>query len=214
MSEKIEFNKEYRYKELCEVFDMKPCTNRQKTIKAIGKNYLIEKHGAKYVVLKKYTEEEKTQNQNISASLQGRLKQYNKNFNIKYIDSFRGGIYKIYNSQTGEIYIGQTKQFRKRFRQHVGNYDNTTTITHQMIQDGAIMEVIEFIDEDDLLLRLERESFWIDYYRTQQSFKVVNIRKNAIEKQPVPHILVDMEYQTLLEQYGIPYNITYQIKGA
>lgn len=60
MSEKIEFNKEYRYKELCEVFDMKPITNRQKTIKAIGKNYLIEKHGAKYIILKKYTEEEKT----------------------------------------------------------------------------------------------------------------------------------------------------------
>lgn len=54
----VELNKEYKYKELCEVLGEEPKTNRVDHIKTLRKYYDIKKIRTKYVVLKKYNADE------------------------------------------------------------------------------------------------------------------------------------------------------------
>lgn len=56
----LEFNKVYKYKELCEACNVKPTTNREKVIKAISQKYDIEKVGrGEYIVHRQLSEEDK-----------------------------------------------------------------------------------------------------------------------------------------------------------
>lgn len=56
----LEFNKPYKYKDLCNFFNLEPKTGTTKIyqIKRLQKEYEIEKLGTNYVFIKKYTKEE------------------------------------------------------------------------------------------------------------------------------------------------------------
>lgn len=92
-------------------------------------------------------------------------------FNISKELEYCGGIYKIQLDNT--IYIGQTNNFRHRFRQHKSqNYIfGTPSKTKELIENGGIMSIIEL--EDDELKRLEKETTWTNYY-ILNDYNVIN----------------------------------------
>lgn len=73
------------------------------------------------------------------------------------------GIYKITNKINGKVYIGQSVDIGRRWRQHMTAKDDI--YFHKAIQkygvDNFIWEVIEKCKKSELD---ERESYWIEYY--------------------------------------------------
>lgn len=84
-------------------------------------------------------------------------------------DGDKSGIYKITRLKTGEIYIGQTTSFDKRFQDHVKSALGVGTLAsstlHRLMEkDGPenfSFEIIEEVDKDKLK---EKEAFYIDFY--------------------------------------------------
>ena len=58
----LEFNKSYKYKELCNALDLEPKTGRTKIyqLKKIQSQYEILKNGNYFTVLREYTDQEKS----------------------------------------------------------------------------------------------------------------------------------------------------------
>lgn len=73
------------------------------------------------------------------------------------------GIYKVTNKVNGKVYIGQSVDIGRRWRQHMTAEDDI--YFHNAIQkygvDNFIWEVIEKCKKSELD---ERESYWIEYY--------------------------------------------------
>ena len=73
------------------------------------------------------------------------------------------GIYKVTNKVNGKVYIGQSVDIGRRWRQHMTAEDDI--YFHKAIQkygvDNFIWEVIEKCKKSELD---ERESYWIEYY--------------------------------------------------
>ena len=73
------------------------------------------------------------------------------------------GIYKVTNKVNGKVYIGQSVDIGRRWRQHMTAADDI--YFHKAIQkygvDNFIWEVIEKCKKSELD---ERESYWIEYY--------------------------------------------------
>lgn len=84
-------------------------------------------------------------------------------------DGDKSGIYKITRLKTGEIYIGQTTSFDKRWQEHVksalGVGNLTSTQLHRvMFEDGPENFTFEILEETAKDKLKERESFYIDFY--------------------------------------------------
>lgn len=73
------------------------------------------------------------------------------------------GIYKVTNKVNGKVYIGQSVDIGRRWRQHMTAEDDI--YFHKAIQkygvENFIWEVIEQCKKSELD---ERESYWIEYY--------------------------------------------------
>ena len=73
------------------------------------------------------------------------------------------GIYKIENLINGKIYIGQSINIEKRFKQHIYN-DSNMAIHRAIVKYGADnfdMSIVELCDKE---LLDEKEIYWIEYY--------------------------------------------------
>ena len=82
------------------------------------------------------------------------------------------GIYKITDLTTGVAYIGQSVDIRERFRQHIKAslvYGPATNKLYQTMQKSGqhnfIFEVLEEVPRAQLN---ERETYWIDFYKTKE----------------------------------------------
>ena len=81
------------------------------------------------------------------------------------------GIYKITDLTTGQAYIGQSVDIKERFRQHIKAslaYGPATNKLYQTMQKSGqhnfIFEVLEEVPRASLN---ERETYWIDFYKTK-----------------------------------------------
>lgn len=81
------------------------------------------------------------------------------------------GIYKITDLMTGQAYIGQSVDIKERFRQHIKAslaYGPATNKLYQTMQKSGqhnfIFEVLEEVPRASLN---ERETYWIDFYKTK-----------------------------------------------
>lgn len=81
------------------------------------------------------------------------------------------GIYKITNLDNGQAYIGQSVDIRERWRQHIKASLSFTPPANKLYQQmkkfgpqNFTFEVLEIVERDKLN---ERESYWIDFYKTK-----------------------------------------------
>lgn len=194
-------NKCYKYIELCRYFgeDVKSGSSKTAQIKRWGKYYDLEKVGSKYLVLDIYDvpQEEFQRCPNASWSAMNKVGDDRlAHLDITHEDLHKSGIYKIYNEATKEIYIGQTTNFQKRFRQHWCNDCNLYTTTYTMLHNGAVFSIIEICDNADE--RLNKESDYILEYMANSDYICMNKRNYKASKWK--RFYVDKEQAKLVEQ--------------
>lgn len=75
------------------------------------------------------------------------------------------GIYKI-TSPTGKIYIGQSVNIKKRFKQYKSLYNsrNQKALHYSFLKHGIEKHSFEVMEECDINKLNERERYWQDFY--------------------------------------------------
>jgi group I intron endonuclease len=78
----------------------------------------------------------------------------------------KGFIYKMVNP-TGNIYIGQTKNIEDRLKRYKGlRCKSQKKLYNSLKKHGFESHEITILEEVDIGLIMEREIFWIDYFKT------------------------------------------------
>ena len=76
-------------------------------------------------------------------------------------------IYKITNLINGKSYIGQTNDYKRRFREHrEKNYCNAEDLLYKAFDKYGIDNFSFEVIEDKTPNYNEREKYWIKYYHT------------------------------------------------
>lgn len=82
------------------------------------------------------------------------------------------GIYKITDLTTGQAYIGQSVDIRERFRQHIKTsltFGKGTNKLYQTLQKSEQYNfTFEILEEVERAKLNERETYWIDFYKTKE----------------------------------------------
>ncbi|MCQ2744564.1 MAG: GIY-YIG nuclease family protein [bacterium] len=194
-------NRAYKYIELCEYFgeDVKSGSSKTAQINRWRRYYDLEKVGSKYLVVSdKHEPPPKLPNPQASWSAMNKVGDDRlAHLDIAHEDLHKSGIYKIYNKETKEIYIGQTTDFQKRFRQHWCNDCNLYSTTYDMLHNGAVFSVIEICDDADE--RLNKESDYIIEYILNADYICMNKRNYKASKWKC--FYVDKERSELVEQF-------------
>lgn len=85
---------------------------------------------------------------------------------MKRVSNMYKYIYKITNKKNGHVYIGQSKNPEKRFKNHYGQYSKTYSVLNTVInkygKENFLFEIIEGPIEN----YNEREKYWIKYYHS------------------------------------------------
>ena len=93
------------------------------------------------------------------------------------------GVYKIVNLINGKVYIGSTKNCKIRWSQHLDSLcrgDHNKHIQaafNKYGEENFSFEIIETVD--DLKSRVEREQYWIDFYKSYDRRYGYNILSKA-----------------------------------
>ena len=80
------------------------------------------------------------------------------------------GIYKITHKDTGQSYIGLSKNIEDRYYKHSHRHNMDSRIDRAMDKYGADKFYLEIIEElpYDIHLLMEREKHWIAHYNTYE----------------------------------------------
>lgn len=117
------------------------------------------------------------------------------------------GIYKITNKLNNKCYIGSSKTLKKRLKYEHKAVLNKNKHWNEHLQlawnkygqDSFIFEIIENVSNEDLLI--EREQYWMDYYKSYDRKYGYNISPKADRsKQSKESILKGLN--TKLQKYG------------
>ena len=76
------------------------------------------------------------------------------------------GIYKIENKINGMIYIGQSNNLERRYKEHFSNISSNQWIDKDIKEKGKENFNYEVIEYCDILELDEREKYWINYYNS------------------------------------------------
>ena len=173
----LELNKEYSYGALTrEILNEEPKKGGSKTkqMKQIESLYKVKQKGRKYILIEKYN--------NPLLIRDGRGKHNKKHYeqylpNEKYNCSI--GVYKIVLDN--QIYIGSTTfGFRKRFIGHRSKFN--TLPTKEMLDNGGTFDILQIcngMDENEIR---HIEDSYIEEYRNNPNWIVVNELKNVAIK--------------------------------
>lgn len=90
------------------------------------------------------------------------------------------GIYKI-TSPSGKIYVGQSIDIEKRFKQYKSIYNsrNQTALFNSFKKYGIKKHIFEVIEECNIELLNKRERYWQDYYNVLK--KGLNSKTTSID---------------------------------
>lgn len=101
-------------------------------------------------------------------------------------EMFFSGIYKIYLLDREYIYIGSAKRFAKRFKEHFvelqANQHYNSKLQNIFNKHGIDkfrIEIVELHFEYDSKYLFEREQYWIDYYKNNKEFDLINASLKA-----------------------------------
>lgn len=88
------------------------------------------------------------------------------------------GIYKITNKANGKIYIGQSNDIERRWKEHKKRSKRLQSPLYLAIkQDGIENFSFEVLEECSLEMLNEREQYWIEYYNSTDAKYGYNILK-------------------------------------
>lgn len=93
------------------------------------------------------------------------------------------GIYKIENKINHKVYIGESIDIKRRWKQHVkdlkGNYHRNSHLQHSWNKHGEDSFQFEIIEKCDKDVLAEREMYWIEYFDSTNSDKGYNLTKGG-----------------------------------
>lgn len=82
------------------------------------------------------------------------------------------GIYKITNLSNEQAYIGQSVDMKERFRQHIKSGLSSSAPSNKLYQQmkkfGLENFTFEILEEVERAKLNERETYWIDFYKTKE----------------------------------------------
>lgn len=97
-------------------------------------------------------------------------------------------VYRVQCLETGRVYIGATKDFRRREKQHRQDLANNIHRNPDLQSDynhyGETQFTINVIEICQMHEADEREQFWIDYYGGVESTSVYNLRGAGLAGSP------------------------------
>ena len=193
MNSLIDYNKTYKNKEMCDILGIKyDSHNPKRSLEEIERSYELKKISSqKYKFVKELSEDDK-----IKKTKSYRNKTMER-FNINPIYKNKSGIYKIQLENT--IYIGQTNNFIERYYQHNSKLNRMNKSTKTLLDNGALMEVIEF--EDDLEKRLLKESKYAIEYKLM-GFNVINnfnkiVKENYSKNNKEKFVIIKLKLKDL-----------------
>jgi group I intron endonuclease len=106
-------------------------------------------------------------------------------------DMLKSGIYKILNKLTGKIYLGSAFDFNRRFTRHkrLLNYNKHPNKLLQASWNLHGEEAFEFIIIEywSKITLIEREQFWLDWYKSYNKDIGYNICKIADNRTGILH---------------------------
>ncbi len=89
------------------------------------------------------------------------------------------GIYALYNTYNGKLYVGSSVNMYQRVRRHFSelnsgkHYNIHLKRAYDKYKDSIIPIVLELVDNRDNLI--EREQYWLDYFKSYKKEKGYNI---------------------------------------
>ena len=170
---KIELNKPYKYKELCEALSIevkKNTRSKESQFKQLKRFFNIEKNKTWYTIKEIYeiplekVDGRKNNSKNFHAYPQFKVnKKYNSNI----------GVYSI--TLNNDIYIGSTTRgFRERFQHHVAK--SNSKVTKEMLDNNATFQILWIANNETEPEIRDKENEFIQYYKNQDNWNVVNTR--------------------------------------
>jgi predicted GIY-YIG superfamily endonuclease len=103
----------------------------------------------------------------------------------------QSGIYKIQNKTNGKLYVGSSKNIRKRWKSHRAAFRRNKHHNNHLASafkiyglNGFRWEVIEFVKVNELH---KREQFWLDFYRSFEKENGYNNSPTAFSPLGVKH---------------------------
>jgi hypothetical protein len=172
----IELNKRYKYKQLCEVLNIKQktCTSSKKSqLKELQCYFNIFKDKTLYTIIEIYD--------NPSERIDGRKENrggYNaRNYHQYKVDRKHDknkGVYSII--LFNDIYIGSTTSgFRPRFQQHINKSNKSPTYT--MLNNDATYQILWIANNETEQQIRNKENEYIEYYINQEDWNLINTRE-------------------------------------
>lgn len=186
------------YKELCGVmgWEVSGGNEKQRQIKYLQSICKYHKEGQKFVIEEVFLQQKEF--------IDGRTlkrKEFNQYKIPKEYDK-SVGIYKI--TLDNKIYIGSTADcFRRRFTQHMSK--SNQLVTKNMLEKGATFEILQICDgmKENEIRIIEQQ--WIEEYRNNPEWKVVNDHNAFVKKEESKYktlkLLVTEEEGALLLEY-------------
>lgn len=181
MNNPYEYLKEYEGKKLNYKKEFCPLTKieykkagaKTRQFEQLSQYMELEIDYSNIIIVKVYDENEMNliENKRYFNSLNNMSKDKNRynQFNISKKDAHKSGIYKIQLNHI--IYIGQTNNFQKRFKNH---WDRGTFEVKNILKNGATFEVVKIIENEND--RLIEESKLIQKYLNDSNYICLNIQ--------------------------------------
>ncbi|MCK9310004.1 MAG: GIY-YIG nuclease family protein [Candidatus Cloacimonetes bacterium] len=193
----LEVGKYYKnLKEICAKTGIEYKDNnngRKAIIKQIERFYLLERDGNGYWIKEKYdVPKDKIDNRKNNSG--HHRKKYYSNFNISEENENKIGVYTIILDN--KIYIGSTiVGFRYRFKEHI-KFNNPLP-TKYMLENGAKFSILEICDGLDEPMIREIENQYIQEYKNNNNWYVVNKRDAWSIRKLFKVKKVKMKYKTI-----------------
>jgi len=166
------------YKEMCILLEEKEKKGKSRLLQIANweRYFKWHKDGQKFIIDEVFEMPiEKIDNRGISKGSRNNNRKYFPNFLISEEDENKIGVYKIILDTN--IYIGSTIQgFRKRFTRHNNKINNKVPFTSEMLEDGAIIEIVEICEGLTEPQVRDLENKYIKQYREDNDWNLINSR--------------------------------------
>lgn len=94
-------------------------------------------------------------------------------FSLSYREAHKAGVYIIHNDTNA--YIGSTRDFRERFLSHYRNPTKHQNNSYNILHNNGVFEVLWVAkDKDDLQELVNKEQYYLDYYKDINKYHIVN----------------------------------------